>query len=292
MSIARDTILLKTLLCFTEVAKNGQINETALKNGMKQSNLSNIIKYLEEELGVKLFNRNYNGVSLTECGTNLFEISCNLDNILTQVNNFSTMTNKISGDIRFWTSEGIGSTYISPHLARFYSQYPEVHIEIKCSLESPRSIQEIDLGMVYQEPTLKDAVVIKTHEMVFQLYASKGYLRQHGYPQNTEDLICNHKLCTRSNYELWPEWKNIISSARHLAATTNSSSLLLELLKEDVGIAPIPTFVGDKEPSLMRLDKLDFKLKHQFWIIANKDTKDAPKVRALINYIIEATKNL
>lgn len=294
MSIKKDTIILKNLLCFAETTKNGQINSTALKQGMKQSNLSNTIKELEEMFNTKLFNRLHNGITLTETGREVFEIACGIENIIHRVNNFSLSTNKIAGDIRLWTSDGIGTSYISACLPDFYLKYPDVHLDIKCSLESPKIMHEIDMAIVYEEPKPldTDTVVISKNSLKFKLYAAKNYLSKFGYPENLEDLIENHRICTRRNFELWPLWNNVLEKSKHITATTNSSSMLLSIVKDGVGISLIPTCIGDKEPELMQLNKIKFEIEHPFWIISHKDTKDVPKVRALIDYIKDATGKL
>ncbi len=292
MSIQKDINTIKNLLCFAEVAKNGQIKETANANNMKQSNLSNIIKDLESQLKLKVFNRSHSGVSLTESGKNLFEIACDIENILYRVRNFANISHKISGNIRLWTSDGIGSDFIATYLPEFYQRYPDVHIDIQSSLCSPKFIQEIDMGIVYQEPTFKDAVVITQNQLLFKLYASKSYLTTYGYPKDLKDLTQNHKICTRQNFRLWPAWNTVLSEAQHVVATTNSSAILLSMVKRGIGLSMIPVCAAEKDPELVPLDRLELNISHPFWIISHKDTKDIPKVRALINYLVEATKKL
>lgn len=51
-----------------EVAKNTSINKAAEHLYTSQSNVSNSIKALEDELGIKIFDRNKKGISLTEAG--------------------------------------------------------------------------------------------------------------------------------------------------------------------------------------------------------------------------------
>ena len=71
-NIEKDFIRLKSLLCFIEVARCGQIKEAASYLRMKQSNLSNQIKALEDDLKVSLFNRHGHGISLTSSGKSIF----------------------------------------------------------------------------------------------------------------------------------------------------------------------------------------------------------------------------
>ncbi|MBQ8870197.1 MAG: LysR family transcriptional regulator [Alphaproteobacteria bacterium] len=62
MSIKSKTILFRNLLYLNEVIKFSQINAAAEKNGIKASNLSKIIKDLEDYLQKQLFIRTSNGL--------------------------------------------------------------------------------------------------------------------------------------------------------------------------------------------------------------------------------------
>lgn len=292
MGIKKDGVILRSLLSFAAIARSGKIKETAAKNGMKQSNLSKIITDLEKDLGVKLFNRIHNGVSLTENGKNFFQIACGIEKILNDVRHYNTASNSVAGDIRLWTSEGIGSSYISSFLAEFYQKYPEVTLNITCSLENPNIFDQMDMGILYQEPDFPDAVILYEHVLRFKLYASKEYLSRYGSPQNMEDLLENHRICTRDNFKLWPQWNEMIEKAKHIVANTNSSTMLYSMVKNSVGISMIPTCAAYNDADMMQISRIDLCIDHPFWIVAHKDTKDIPKIRALVNYIIDATRNL
>lgn len=293
MSIKGKVILIRNMLCFMETAKSGTVSAAADSNSMKQSNLSNCIKMLENKLKCKLFDRVYNGMSLTENGKEVFKIACDIDNVLFKMENFSTATHKISGDIRLWTSDGLGAGYLSTCLPDFLVQYPDVHIDIVCSIESPKIVQEADMAIVYDEPQQNDAVIISKNILNFGLFASMDYLSRYGYPKDIDDLVENHKICDRNNFAgLWPTWKNVVENAKHVVATTNSSSMLVRLTRDGIGIGLHPIGVAKKEKDLIHISNLDLGLSHPFWIISHQGTKDVPKVRALIDYIKEATSQL
>ena len=59
---------------FCDVAKNGSINRTAQLNYISPSSVSRMVKTLETETGRKLFERSYDGVTLTRQGKELFSV--------------------------------------------------------------------------------------------------------------------------------------------------------------------------------------------------------------------------
>ena len=139
MGIKDSSLWAREILSFLETAKNGSINGTAEANAMKQSNLSRTLKSLEEKLKCQLLERGYNGVRLTENGREVFKVACDLDKVIYKVKNFTISDKNVSGKIRLWTSDGLGTGYLSNCLSEFIAKYPDVKIEVVCSLDTPGS---------------------------------------------------------------------------------------------------------------------------------------------------------
>lgn len=286
MSIKDDILLLKKLMFFVETTKNGQIKSTACSNGLKQSNLSKAISELEEGLQIKLLNRGGTGVSLTSNGKELFEIASTIQNVLYKVQTFKSTTHLTDGEIRLWCGDGLASGYISSKLPDFYREYPNISIDINCSMDSPQIIYESDIAIVYEEPKQNNAVIISKHVLKFGFFASKSYLTRHGYPKDENDFLKNHKICNKKHYmTAWKDWDQLIQDASDVCINTNSSNMLLQLVREGVGIGLLPMNLGYETHDLIHLSKINKEFSHPFWIVSHKDVKDVPKVRALIDYI-------
>lgn len=293
MRIGEKVILLRKVLGFTAVAREGTVSAAADKNGMKQSNLSAYVADLENKVNAKLFERGDRRMIMTEAGKNLYEIGCSIEKSLYKIDNYSLQGNAISGAIRLWTSDGLAAGYLSSCLPGFYRQYPDVRIEINCSINAPDVLYDADLAVVYEEPQHPDAVVLFKHNLKFGLFASMDYLSRYGYPKDIADIQQNHRLCVRSNYkEVWDDWRLFVDGCNYVAAETNSSTMLMQLTKDGIGIALHPLSIGLKEKNLVYLEKIKFGVSHPFWIISHKDAKDQKKIRALINYIKTATAGL
>lgn len=119
MGIKDSSLWAREILSFLETAKNGSINGTAEANAMKQSNLSRTLKSLEEKLKCQLLERGYNGVRLTENGREVFKVACDLDKVIYKVKNFTISDKNVSGKIRLWTSDGLGTGYLSNCCPRY-----------------------------------------------------------------------------------------------------------------------------------------------------------------------------
>lgn len=290
MGIKDKSIWARDILSFLETAKSGTISGTAQANAMKQSNLSKSLKNFEERLKCQVLERTHSGVRLTQNGREVFKLACDLDKTIYKVKNFVVSDKLISGKIRLWTSEGLGTGYLSAFLPEFLRKYPDVQIEIICSLDSPNSVHETDMAIVYNEPDCDDSEIVSKYDLKFGLFASMEYLSQFGYPKNLKDLQENHRICDRENFvQVWPKWQKFIDGAKHIVATTNSSAMLLRMTRDGVGIGLHPIGIGKQESNLIHLPQLNMELSHPFWIISHPENQNLPKIKALVEHILEVT---
>lgn len=293
MGIKDNVIWAREICSFLETAKNGSINKTAEINFMKQTNLSKYLKNFEDKLNCRLLDRKYNGVTLTENGREVYKIASDLDKIIYKVKKFSHSNSNVSGKIRLWTSDGLGTGYLSECLADFVSKYPDVKLDIICTLDIPSAISTSDMAIVYEQPEFDDEEIVSAYELQFGLFASLDYLSKFGYPKNIKDLQENHRICTRENYaNVWPQWQKILDKANYVVATTNSSAMLLRMTLDGLGIGLHPVSIGKRERDLIQLSQLGLKISHPFWIVSHKSGKNIPEINALIEHIRQATSRL
>lgn len=294
MGIKLKEALIKArqLLCFEAAVRYGSITQAAQKSFMKQSNLSVQIKDLEDDIGEKLLTRIHNGVKLTEAGNEIYPIACDLYNILNRTTRINVKAMQVSGAIRLWTTDGLAASYISDCFPEFYLSYPNVRIEVICSLEMPRP-DLFDMAVVFEQPNDTQLKIIDKYNLKFGLFASKEYLARFGYPKNIKDIQLHHRLCTRDNYKyVWDKWKELLESAQYVSSTTNSSAMLLNLVKSGIGIGLLPIGTGKRESNLTYLANIKFSLQHKFWLVVRNDLQDMDKVIALTQFIDHTSQKL
>lgn len=116
---------------FYEVAKYGSISETAKKTYTSQPAISKSIKKLEEELNVKLFYRNLNGIELTEKGKELlFYIEKAYNNLIIAERSMLETENLEKGKITIGVPSQIGTFYVFDFISTFHELYKNIEITI------------------------------------------------------------------------------------------------------------------------------------------------------------------
>ena len=290
--IADYTLRVKQLLCFEESVRCGSISQAAIENNMKQPNISSLIGQLEESMQQKLITRRSKGVTLTDIGYDYYVLARDLKNIIDRIENLPTNNTKSSGLIKLWSSDGLAEIYLSDAFHTFSKQYPKINLEINCSFEMPK-IDEFDMALVFYKPTIKNFDIISEHTLSFSLFASEGYLAKNGYPKDIRDLQQTHKICNHASHPAkWPKWNNITKKADHITTVTNSSSILLRLIKEGVGIGILPTSVASRENNLVEIKNILPTLSATFYIITKKEAQNNPKIKSFVSIIERETSKL
>ncbi|GAB7532430.1 LysR family transcriptional regulator [Pseudomonas sp. 3A(2025)] len=186
---------------FHLLAKQGSLVATARELGITPPAVSKRLSQLEARLGARLVNRTTRSMSLTAEGELYFSHAAR---ILTQIDEVEQLVSNAQatpqGLIRVNASLGFGRRHIGPALAAFFSQYPQVQVQLEIS-DHPLDLTAhgFDLGIRFG--TLPDAAFharkIASNRRL--LCASPLYLEKHGTPQRLADLAQHNCIFLRQN---------------------------------------------------------------------------------------------
>ena len=114
-----------------EVASQKNFTRAADKINVSQSTLSQQIAKLEDELGVKLFERNSRTVDLTQIGAEfIIQAKILLDNLEKSKQIVLEYKGLVKGTLRIGVIASLGRIDYAEMMTEFYRQYPGVNFEI------------------------------------------------------------------------------------------------------------------------------------------------------------------
>lgn len=126
---------LRHLRCFLAVAQELHFARAAEKLHIEQSPLSRAIKELEEELGVRLFDRNTRSTRLTRAGQVFMDHVPRVFATLTQArDSVRAVSAGYQGQLRIALSEGIPLAHFTALLSRCREEEPDTEIRLSVSL--------------------------------------------------------------------------------------------------------------------------------------------------------------
>lgn len=165
------------LRVFYSVATFSSFTKAAEEMFITQPAVTKNIKELESELGIRLFNRISNKITLTEAGKLLLHYT---EHVLTLDKKFmfdlGVLKQKFSGDLKLGASTTIGQYVLPPILAKFKIEQPEMELSLLNDntqrIETALIEKVLDLGIVEGNsknsqlkyiPFIKDEIVAIAH---------------------------------------------------------------------------------------------------------------------------------
>jgi DNA-binding transcriptional LysR family regulator len=161
---------------------------------VSHSAVSQIIKGLEEKMGIALVARTTRSISLTEAGERFLSVvSPAIDQISNAFEDISTFTEKPSGTLRLNLPRSFYQSHFEKVVLSFMKKFPDIKVEL-CFEEGVSDVVKrgFDAGIRVSDILAKDMVAIKLFGPIrWVVTASPKYLKEKGRPKHPRELI-NH----------------------------------------------------------------------------------------------------
>ncbi|MER9215040.1 LysR family transcriptional regulator [Mesorhizobium sp. M0663] len=202
---------LADLNAFVAVARAKGFRGAARASGGSASGLSEAVRRLETQLGVRLLNRTTRSVVLTEAGEGLL---ARLGPALTEVESALDVVNgfrdRPAGTLRLNVPVSAARLVLPSIVPPFLAAYPGIRLEV-ISEESFVDVLAAgcDAGIRYEERLEQDMIAVPIGPRVqrFATAASPAYLDRHGRPQHPSDLLGHACLRGRFASRAMPPWE-------------------------------------------------------------------------------------
>ncbi len=272
------------LRVFLAVARNGSLSSGAKLLGLQHSTVSRRMRKLEQDLGVRLFDKVPKGYSLTAAGESLELSASRMESEVLAVDGALIGTDlKPSGTLRVTAIDNMATTVLMPMFAEFSRQYPHITLHLMISnSDASLARREADVAIRLTN-TPPDTLIGKRVTTVSSaIYASRKYLEQlqqeKSVPQWLGVECCDfHRLWTKQNCGEQP-----------LRFYIDDTLLTQAALREDMGISILPCFMGDPDPELMRYSEPQPEWNLGLWILLHHDLKRTSRVLAFRDHMIDA----
>jgi DNA-binding transcriptional LysR family regulator len=190
------------LNAFLAVARAKGFRDGARASGASASGLSEALRRLETQLGVRLLHRTTRSVVPTEAGQRLLErLEPALNEVQAALDVVNSFRSRPAGTLRLNVPVSAALLVLPAIVPPFLAAYPDIRLEV---LADDNLIDVLaagcDAGIRYDERLEKDMVAVPIGPRVqrFATAASPAYLARHGRPQHPRDLL-NH-ACLRGRF--------------------------------------------------------------------------------------------
>jgi DNA-binding transcriptional LysR family regulator len=224
------------LRTFAAVADSGHITRAAEKLHLSQPAVSAHVKALEEELGVRLFDRAPSGMQLTRPGRQLRDQA---EKVLAEVERLRQLAASLKGDIagrlRVGTASDPEFIRVGEFLHRTVERFPllelELHHEVSgAALEQVRT-GELDASFYFGDLASPDVAGMRLHDMTYCVVA----------PAAWADRVKN------------ADWSDIARLPWIVTPSISTHNRLVRALFSRHGVEPARVVEADQEPVIASL---------------------------------------
>lgn len=269
---------------FLAVARERSFARAAVTLGVDQTTVGRRIASLEEKLSVSLFTRGSRGLELTIAGERVVASAERMEESALELSAQAVDPEAICrGVVRIATTEGLAERFVIPALRNVQLQHPNIEAILVTGWTCADLRRgEADVAVRLIRPTDPRLAFRKLAEFSFCLYASREYIAGHGLPDSLEGhQILGYEEAVRATGHAFA---NVATDGGRLAFQTNCGRILVAAAVAGLGIAQLPSYVGDGVPGLVPvLQKLETPQK--VWLVLPQAKRRVAAVRVVIEAI-------
>jgi DNA-binding transcriptional LysR family regulator len=202
---------LSDLSAFLAVARAHSVIHGARESGGSASGLSEAVRRLEAELGVRLLNRTTRSVVPTEAGQRLLDrLEPALKEVHAALDVVNSFRGRPAGTLRLNVPVSAARMTLPAIVPPFLAAYPDIRLEV---LADDSFVDVLaagcDAGIRYGERLEKDMIAVPIGPRVqrFATAASAAYLDRYGRPQHPRDLLKHACLRGRFSSGVMAPWE-------------------------------------------------------------------------------------
>jgi DNA-binding transcriptional LysR family regulator len=289
---SQDSVDWADLELFLAVARGGSLAAAASTLRVDASTVHRRIARLEEALRSRLFARSPRGYALTNAGHELLPYATAMDEQAAAARRkLAARDEALTGTVRVSAIDDFAAI-LSPIIASFRAKHPGVTVVADMrSAFADLARQQADVAVrASMRAPEGDLVAKHVAKLTVAFYASRAYLARHGRPERVEDLRDHAIVRGEAGAPVMPGERTLDghSSAERVAFRSQSIIARLAAIRDGVGIGMVGCFMGDREPSLVRLPFAVSDPNVNVWLLIHVDLRQNARVRAFSEHAYAA----
>lgn len=273
------------------IARARSVADAADDLGVHQSTVFRRLNALEKELGVRLFERLPTGYATTAAGEEICQAAERIAaDIAALDRRVSGQDMRPSGTVRVTTPDTLLLKLLTPCFAAFRAAYSEIELEVIVSNQVFNlTKRDADVAIRPASNPPETLVGRRVASIATTIYGSKDYLAVHA---DLDDLSEHSWIGADESlaYLASARWLKKSFPGTCIHYRINTLMGMLEAVKQNLGLAALPCFMGDSDPDLERVRSPLPVLATDLWLLTHEDIRHVSRVRALIDFIASSLK--
>ncbi len=282
---------LNALKSFEAAARHESFTRAAEELCVTQGAVSHQVKALEEELGIKLFNRERQRLVITEAGREYLAVVRDaLDRIA--VGTERLVQRQSSGALTISTSPDFAAKWLVHRLGRFAETHPDIDLRVSAAMHHVDFAREdVDVAVRHGDGNWEGLYVQRLcAEQLFavcspKLTAGRPRLAK---PSDVLKFPLLH-LDARNDWTKWLEAAGVSAADVSRGPVMNRASMLIDAAVDGQGIALARTALAAWDlinRRLVRPFEVALALSKTYWIVCPKATSALPKIATFRSWLL------
>ncbi len=262
------------------------LSEAARRLGLNHSTVHRRLRRIESALGTQLFEKHSDGYVATPAGEMTMNVAEHIEDSLVDLGGqLEGHAGHLSGNLRITTTDTLWFSVLPSAINSFCQAHPGIDIEVVISNEF------VNLNKRHADVAVRPAAAPspslfgrKVCDLAFSVY---------GLANNIETTTKSTTLGAQRwlvpddslSYTATEAWLKKKVPEVDKIVRVNSVLGMCDGARAGLGLAALPTYLGNACPELSRIDGLADELSSELWLLTHRDLKNVARVRAFISHI-------
>jgi DNA-binding transcriptional LysR family regulator len=270
------------LRIFLAVAREGSISGGARRLAVRHSTVSRRIRAFERRLGTRLIERKKSGYELTQAGEELKLSAAKVEREILEFHGTTSGREEHPvGELRVSAINNMASSVLMPMFTRFSDKYPRITLHVQVTNKYV-SLAERDADVAIRlTNTPPDTVIgVQLATVASAVYGARDYISRVRLRELDEKWLgvecCGFHIG-------WT--KEACPEQDHHRMFVDDTLLTLAAIREGAGLAFLPCFMCDQDPTLTRY--ADPQRRHDLglWLLYHHDLRRTQRVRLFAEHM-------
>ncbi len=268
------------------IAQTGSLSGAARRLGVNHATVFRRIAQLEDRVAVRLFERTSGRYHATPAGDELARAGAAMNDTATQaLLRVAGQDLRPSGAVRISTTDSLALTLLYPIMAQCRAQYPQITLTVSVDNNAANlSRRDADIAVRPTGRPPEHLIGKRIAPLLFRVFGSKHYWKR------------TAKLATLGAHE-WIalddshsghrtlRWLEGVKPLVEVGLRANSFGSIRQACMEGLGLAMLPSFMGDATPALQAVGDPVPECATELWLLTHPDLRETTRVKVVFQLL-------
>lgn len=270
---------------FLAVARGGSVRSAANRLKVNHSTVLRRIAQLEECLGAQVFEKLPAGYRLTLAGREIIEFATQMEASSHQLETRVLGRDQaVRGLLRVTLPPFLATHLLMPDLAEFSRLHPDIEMNV-IPTGAVANLTNRDADVAIRIVLNRDTLPLNLHGLIGPVVSSGIYMSRDllvAWRSDRPPSIC----WIVANTEGQPGWarEEEVRTTGAMFRTPDAETQIVAV-QQGIGMTKLPCFVGDVDPSLVRVPNTELYGHGTLWLLTQGETRKTKRVRLFTEFI-------